>query len=48
LLSGGVFQEFIKNVYVTATPGEVNDLRRVAAQQDVILPPAFLKLKQFE
>ena len=30
-LSGSVFQVFIKNVYVSATPGEVDNLGPVAA-----------------
>jgi hypothetical protein len=34
----------IKNVYVSPTLGEVNHMRRVAAQQDAFLPPSFLEL----
>jgi hypothetical protein len=45
LLSGSVFQVFIKTVYVSATPGKVNNLQPVTAQQDAILPPSFLWLK---
>ena len=33
-LCSSVFQVFINNVYLSATPGKVNHLQPVAAQQD--------------
>jgi len=47
-LSSSVFQVFIENVYVSAMPGEVNNLHPIAAQQNTFLPTSFLELKQFE
>jgi len=37
-----MFREFIKNVYMSATPGRVNNLQPVAPQQDAFLGPAGL------
>jgi len=33
-LSDSVFQVFLNNVYMSTMPGEVNNLRPIAAQQD--------------